>query len=132
MRASCVSRSALGSARFRVVSTEDLTARATALLLGLARSKAVDPKHARHLEALVRVADLQRAEDAWQDHRRPDDAERLVDGVRAVRALLVSHGDSLMPDVYETDIRTTCPNCRDEGALRVAAKSRVLEILGYC
>ncbi len=39
---------------------------------------------------------------------------------------------SLMPDVYETDIRTTCPNCRDEGALRVAAKSRVLEILGYC
>ncbi len=95
-------------------------------------AEVVDPKHVRTFDALVQVVDLGRAEEAWRDHRHADDPAVLGEAVQVVRERLKSHGNLLMTAVYETDTRVACPKCVDENGFQVAAKSRVMEILGYC
>jgi len=127
-----MARATLTAAGARVVSCEDLAARLTALVLGIARGRTVDPKHARDFEALARIVDEERAEEAWLDHRSPGDPVTFSEGVRSAREAVARSPARLVPAVYEVDATAACPKCRDTGPFRVAERGRVLGLLGYC
>src|SRR3954451_16792147 len=63
----------LGCMTVRLISLEDLAARAARLVLDLAAGQQVDQKHASDYLRMATLADASQVEVAWRDQRRPTD-----------------------------------------------------------
>ena len=120
------------SQRLRVISHEDLTARAARLCWDLQEDRPVAPKYARDF---LRLLDLSTPEDvawAWQDHRQAHRPESFAAVAAEIRRLVAVRPKLLVGPVYSTDVPEICNRCVKTFALPLADAQRILNILGYC
>lgn len=115
----------------KVLSVEDLVARATALVCGrLRRGQSVDVKHATAFTRLLGLDRREQLEAAWNDHRQQVPGT-LDAASREVACLLDAHPELIAVEEYYRDV-SPCERCREHGPFQPAAPSRIIEILGYC
>jgi hypothetical protein len=119
-------------APFRMISLEDLTARAARLCWNLHENRPVAPKYARDFLRLLALSTVEGVEPAWQDHRQAHRPESFSTVVKEIRRLIADRRDLLVSPAYSTDVNAICERCRDSRALPLADPRRVLAILGYC
>lgn len=117
---------------FRIISLEDLTARAARLSWDLAANVPVAPKYARDFLRLLDIGSTDQVETAWQEHRKPHSPERFQDAANEIRRLVSTRSDLLVSPVYSTDVKAICGRCRDSTALPLVDAERMLGLLGYC
>jgi len=116
----------------RVISLEDLTARAARLCWDLHEGCPVVPKYARDF---LRLRDLSTPEDiqsAWQEHRQMHCPESFASAAAEIRRLVAVRPELLVDRVYSTDVHEICSRCVKTYAFPLADAQRILEILGYC
>jgi hypothetical protein len=116
----------------KLISGEDVLARAARLLLDLRGGIPVAAKHASdylRLEPLMQTLDL---EVAWQDHRKPDHPVMFCDANTLVRGLLSTHRNLLITPDYAKDATRICSRCVPTTAFSLADPQLVLSLLGYC
>ena len=116
----------------RLISAEDVLARAARMLLDLRAGVPVAAKHAKdylRLEKLVRTSDL---EVAWQDHRKPDQPSCFREAEVLVHELIATHRELLTTPDYSTDATQICSRCVPTAAFPLADPNLVLSLLGYC
>lgn len=116
----------------RIVSVEDLAARAATLVLDLGRGQPVPRKHAQDLERLVGAVESDRVEIAWRDHRKWDDPPTFQAASARVAELVQARGNLLVVPQYSQDVDAICPKCDDTGRFRLAPATRIQSLLGYC
>lgn len=116
----------------RIVSAEDLAARATRSVLGLQHGSRVPQKIADDLLRMLPVLDYVQAEQAWIEHRGPDSEEPFQAAVARAQMLVLSHSRLLTNEAYATDIAATCARCCDDAGFNLTPKIDVLATLGYC
>jgi hypothetical protein len=122
----------LPSGSFRIISLEDLTARAARLSWDLAANVPVSPKYARDFLRLLDIVSMDRVEPAWREHRKSHGPERFSDASREIRRLISTRPKLLVSPVYSTDVDASCERCQDTMALPLGDAGRMLELLGYC
>jgi hypothetical protein len=120
----------LGS--IRVVSPEDLTARATRLALDLADGVATPAKYPRDFLALVELVDTAQVEVAWQNHRKIKHPPTFEEAKRLLQILIASHPELLITPSYSHDTEEVCPRCLETADFPLANAKTVLQVLGYC
>lgn len=121
-----------GELDVRIVSLEDLAARAVRHVLAMERGNPVPRKTADDLLRMLPHVEMSAAEYAWRDHRaRASDGSFESAAARAT-ALIECCPQLLSAPVYSTDTSAICNRCRPHGAFRLAPKQDVLAILGYC
>lgn len=120
------------SGPLRVVSLEDLVARAARLLLDLADGVPVASKHARDYLRFVELADSAAMETAWQDHRKPAHPTSFEDARRALPGMIHANPGLLITPVYSKNAEEQCPRCAPCAGFKLADPNVVLELLGYC
>jgi hypothetical protein len=117
---------------FRIISLEDLTARAARLCWNLAAGVSVAPKYTADFLRLLEIASTYQVEAVWQEHRKPDSPERFQDAANEIRRLVSTRPDLLVNPAYLTDVSVICERCRGGAALPLVDAGRMLELLGYC
>ncbi len=122
----------VGTSPIRVVSLQDLVARAASLVLDLEGGQEVPLKHAKDFERLVNAVDLGRVEIAWRDHRKNGQPAAFAEAAARIRDLIQSRSELLVVPHYSTDINACCPKCEDYGPFRSASPAMIQSILGYC
>ena len=122
----------LFSRPFRIISVEDLTARAARLSWDLAANVPVAPKYARDFLRLLDIVSTDQVEAAWQEHRKPNSPERFQGAANEIRRLVSTRPDLLISPVYSTDVNAICERCRNSVALPLVDAGRMLGLLGYC
>ena len=115
-----------------MTSLADLTARAARLSWDLAGNVPVAPKYAKDFLRLLEIVKTDQVEVAWKEHRKPNAPESFADAALALRSLIQSHSDLLIPPTYSLDPTALCERCRDTAALPLANPERILSLLGYC
>jgi hypothetical protein len=115
-----------------MISLADLTARAARLSWDLAGNVPVAPKYAKDFLRLLEIVKTDQVEAAWKEHRKPNAPESFADAALALRSLIHSHSDLLIPPTYSLDVTALCERCRDTAALPLANPERILSLLGYC
>jgi len=125
-------RMMFASVPMRVVSLEDLAARAATLVLDLDHGEEVPAKHARDFERLIRVIDAHGMEAAWRDHRKPGAPAVFMDAAVRIGALIDARGELLVVPDYSHDGAAVCPTCEETGPFRLASAKAIESILGYC
>jgi len=121
-----------GATPFRIISLQDLTARAARLSWDLADNVPLAAKCARDFLRLLKLARPQELELVWQDHRKPPMPSRFAEAVRELVPLIESRSDLLLNLTYSTDVDAVCERCKETAALRPAHPAEVLALLGYC
>jgi hypothetical protein len=116
----------------RVVSIEDLIARAARLLLDLDQGLPVAAKHAGQYARFVDLADPEKMEAAWQDHKKPEHPAIFQEAKAKLDALIPSARALLIDPEYSRDTRAQCPLCVPTSAFPLADARVVLSLLGYC
>lgn len=115
----------------RVISIEDLTARATALVCGtLQRRRTLDPKHVLSFTRLRGLGAPHLLADAWENHRQSVTG-RLEEADAEAARLLERHPELIVADEYFS-ATPPCARCRQQGRFRPAPRDTIVEILGYC
>jgi hypothetical protein len=122
----------LFSEPFRIISLEDLTARAARLSWDLAAGIPVAAKYARDFLRLLDIVSTDQVQAVWQEHRKPDSPERVQDAASEIRRLVSTRPDLLVSPAYLTDVSVVCERCRGSAALPLVDAGRMLELLGYC
>ena len=122
----------LPSGPLRVVSLEDLVARAARLLLDLADGVPVASKHARDYLRFVDLVDPVVMDEAWQDHRKPEHPWSFEEARRALPDLFCAHPGLLITPVYSKNPEEQCPRCTPFARFPLADPNVVLTLLGYC
>ncbi len=117
---------------FRMISLEDLTARAARLSWNLYENHPVAPKYVRDFLRLLAVSTAEEVESAWQDHRQSHRPESFSEAAMEIRRLIAERPELLVNPVYSTDVNAICERCCDTTALPLADPRQVLAILGYC
>jgi hypothetical protein len=117
---------------FRIVSLQDLTARAARLSWDLAENVPLAPKYARDFLGLLKLVQPEELESVWQDHRKPHMPASFVEVAATLIRLVEARTDLLKSIVYSTDVNAVCARCHDTAALRLAPPAKVLSLLGYC
>ena len=117
---------------FRIISLEDLTARAARLCWDLAAGVPVAPKYARDFLRLLEIVSTDRVEAAWQEHRKQHSPERFQDAANEIRGLVSTRPDLLVSPAYLTDVSVVCERCCGSAAFPLVDAGRMLELLGYC
>jgi hypothetical protein len=115
----------------RVVSVEDLAARAAALVMDLERGQQVARKHAEDFRWLAEFADPDQVEVAWQDHRKECDPSRFREARERIHELVQLRSELLVIPDYSHDADAICTQCEETGAWRLASGRAVMSILGY-
>lgn len=116
----------------KVVSLEDLAARAARLTLPLANRQPVLSKHASDFLRLVNVVNLEDAERAWPQHRRIDDPETFSKAATLLREVIPYNANLLTTETYSQDTSENCSRCSTVEGLELASGEAILSILGYC
>jgi hypothetical protein len=116
----------------RMITLEDLIARATRLCLNLAAGTPIPAKHARDLLRLLPIADVDRVETVWAEHRKAGQhPESFAEAEALVRDLIVSRRDLLIVPEYLQDADAACSRCEATKAFPLAQGAVILELLGY-
>jgi hypothetical protein len=121
-----------GTFSLRVVSLEDLAARAASLVLDLEGGQEVPRKHATDFERLVDMVDLDQIEIAWRDHRKNGQPATFAGAAVRIGCLIHSRRELLVVPRYSQNINAVCPKCEDCGKFRSASAATIQSILGYC
>jgi hypothetical protein len=116
----------------RMVSLEDLAARAATMILGLGRGKTVARKHVDDFDCLSATIDRARVEVAWSDHRRLDDPETFGAASARIASLVRTHQQLLVVPEYSQDVDAKCSACKTREPFVAAPATQVYAILGYC
>jgi hypothetical protein len=116
----------------RIVSVEDLIARAACLCMNLVANLAVPAKHARDFLRLLPLADLQAMEPIWREHQKPNHPESLLAAANLLTDLIATRKDLQIVPIYSKDVYESCLRCAETEGFPLAGASRVLSILGYC
>jgi hypothetical protein len=117
---------------FQMVAFEDLVARHARLCCDLLRGQNLAPKYARDFLRMVDFARPWHIDNAWQEHRKPDDPKSFGETVVSLREAIVERADLLTASVYSTDVDEVCPRCESTAAFRLADARQVFGLLGYC
>lgn len=120
------------SAKVRLISLEDLTARTARLVLDLAEGIPVHSKHARDFLGFVSLVDEAKVETAWQDHRKPNHPVTFQETVGLLHYLIPTHQDLLVNPEYSKDTEGICPRCSTTPTFQLADPNVILSLLGYC
>jgi len=120
---------ALGT--LRIVSVEDLAARAVAVLMDLARGKSAPSKFAELYFWLSPLMNAEKSESAWHDHRGDGDPPTFGEAHAIVRELVESRRELLVVPEYSRDLDANCPKCVETGVWRLSPKRQILSVLGY-
>jgi hypothetical protein len=116
----------------RLISIEDVLARAARLLLDLSGGVPVPAKHANdylRLEILIQPSDV---EAAWQDHRKPGHPVTFCETNTLVLGLIATHRDLLITPDYSKDATQICSRCVPVAGFPLADPDLLLSLLGYC
>jgi hypothetical protein len=116
----------------RVVSLEDLVARAARLLLDLAECVPVASKHARDYLRFVDLANPVAIEAAWQDHRKTAHPTTFQETRHLLPDLIRTNGNLLITPEYSKNTKEVCPRCVPSSGFQLADPNVVLSMLGYC
>ncbi len=116
----------------RVVSLEDLLARATRLLLDLAERVPVASKHSRDYLRFVDLVDLAAMEAVWQDHRKTAHPVTFQETRHVLPDLIRTNGNLLITPEYSKNAKEACPRCVPASGFQLADPNVVLSMLGYC
>jgi hypothetical protein len=122
----------LGSIRVRLISLEDLAARAARLVLDLAEGQQVEEKHANDYLRLATLVDASQVETAWRDQRRPTDPTTFREANSLLRDLIPARSSLLIRVEYSQDTRATCPRCLPSPPFELADADLIRSQLGYC
>jgi len=125
-------RTPLPSGPIRIVSLEDLAARAARLVLDLVDAIPVPSKHAHDYLRTAKLVDPAKVEAAWQDHRRPAHPATFAETNCLLQKLIPTRLELLITTDYSTDIVESCPHCIPTDTFRLADPHAILSILGYC
>lgn len=115
----------------RLVSLEDLTARMARLALDLARGESVPAKHAHDFLRLAELAEAEKVEGVWAEHRKPWHPVGFEESAQLLRDLIPERRHLLVERRYGKDTGAVCGRCRSGGGFELADPSVVLSILGY-
>jgi hypothetical protein len=114
------------------VSLDDLVARAARLTLPLADRQPVLSKHASDFLRLVKVANLEGAEQAWPQHRRVGDPETFQEAATVLREVIPNSTDLLKCPANSQNVSEHCSRCAGVEGLELANREVILSVLGYC
>jgi hypothetical protein len=117
---------------FRIVSKNDLTARAARLSWNLCEGQAVAPKYVRDFLRLLELSTTEEIESVWQDHRQFHRPESFATVAAEIRRALAARPELLVSPAYSTDPNAVCERCVATPALPLVDAHRILAILGYC
>jgi hypothetical protein len=122
----------LGDRVVRLVSLEDLAARAARVVLDLASGVAVPRKHSEHFLRLAPATNPNLIETAWREHRKHDSPATFREAAERVRGLIQNQAHLLVTPEYSRDVNAICERCEHVGSFRRAVPQTILSILGYC
>jgi hypothetical protein len=122
----------LGFGVYKIVSLQDLTARAARLSWDLSGDATVAPKYVRDFVRLLEIANADDVETVWQEHRNRHSPERFSDASIEVGRLMEAHAKQLAVPTYSTDVTAICERCRETAAFKLTDANQILAILGYC
>ena len=122
----------LGSIPVRLISLEDLAARAARLVLDLAAGQQVEQKHASDYLRMATLVETSQVEVAWRDQRRHADPMTFREANLLLRDLIPARSDLLTTADYSQDTRATCPRCLSWPLFELADPDLVRSLLGYC
>lgn len=122
----------LWSHTFRLISLEDLVARSARLSLDLARGVPTPRKYAADFLRLVKLADAEAIEIAWQDHRKPNEPATFREANVLLQTSIPACDELLVTPVYSTEVAGICHRCHETSAFHLAEPGTILSVLGYC
>lgn len=123
---------ALCGATFRIISLEDLTARAARLCMDLATGTRTLAKHPRDFLRLLPHVNVDEIEVAWREHRKPNHPESFAEAAELLKDLIAERKDLQTVPVYSQDVRAVCSRCMGTETFPLADPSSILTLLGYC
>jgi hypothetical protein len=116
----------------RLISGEDVLARAARLLMDLRRGVPITLKNANDYMRLEKLVQHPHVEAAWQDHRKPNYPQTFRETNMIVHDLIATHRDLLVTPNYSQDATQVCPRCVATESFPLADPHLVLLSLGYC
>lgn len=126
----------LGEFSVRLIALADLLTRTARLLMDLTGGVPAPAKHATDFLRLCRLSDAlalgaDTLDQAWADQRKPGHPNGFT-----VRTLLEKtiedRPDLLIQTHYSTDVNEFCERCLPAPKFRLADRSEILSLLGYC
>jgi hypothetical protein len=120
----------IGSMPMRIISLEDLIARAARLLLDLAAGIPTPSKHARDYLRMAAFVNPLQVETAWQDQRRPTQPTTFPEAATLVRDLILTRSNLLITPEY-SNTATACPRCVPSPPFQLADPKLIRSLLGY-
>ena len=115
----------------RLISLEDLVARAARLALDLVEGVPTPAKHAKDYLRLANLLNPAEVEEAWHDQQKPQHPATFEEADKLLRELIPASHKLLITADYSKDVETVCPRCAPSAALPLADASVVLSLLGY-
>ena len=116
----------------RLVSIEDLVARNARLTLELDLAQPVPAVHASDFLRLTELVDPARIEPVWLEHRKPDHPQTFAEAYERLKYLITARQELLITREYSKDVEQLCLRCKETAAFRLADRTLVLSLLGYC
>lgn len=118
--------------RVRLVSSADLSARLLRIVLQIANGTPVASKHADDLRRLLNIVDPTTVEEAWREHRVPEDPTSFGDACDSALELISYSPHLLITVEYSKNTHELCERCVPTEGFRLASAEAVLSILGHC
>ena len=122
----------LYGAPMRIISVEDLTARAGRLCMDLATEVPTPAKHTRDFLRLLPLVDFQSMEPVWAEHRKANHPESFPAAANLLHSLIASRRDLQIVPAYSQDVGAFCSRCETTESFPLADAGRILSLLGYC
>ena len=116
----------------RVISLEDLVARAARLAFDIAGNIPMPFKYARDFPRLAELINPADVEAAWQDQRRPGHPTTFLEANEVLQLLIPARPHLLITPEYSRNPEEVCPRCASAGKLTLADPHLILSLLGYC
>jgi hypothetical protein len=116
----------------RLISLEDLTARAARLTLDMGGNVQTPFKYARDFLRLVELIDPEDVEAAWRDQRKPGHPATFREANTLLQSLIPARPHLLITPEYSKDPEEICPRCASTSAFPLTDPRVMLSLLGYC
>jgi hypothetical protein len=116
----------------RVVSAEDLAARAARLCMDLACGTPIPAKHARDFQRLLPLLKTNAVNAIWPEHRKPNHPASFAETVTLLTDLIAAMRDLQTAHNYSSDTKQACSRCEATDVFPLAGAEQVFSLLGYC